>query len=212
MLDRAVVFIDGNNWYHALKSADVQDLGALNYARISQKLVGARKWIETRYYIGRFPQRGDSALYANQRRFIADLEATDARISVHLGRLEQRPAVDRAARELKRYLHCLPVRIDPRVYRDLYRIAEENSSATTYVEKPVDVHLAVDLVVMAERDEFDSAYILSADGDFTPAVRAVRAHNKKVYAASPARGAKLASAVNTYIPLRATWFLDCYDA
>jgi uncharacterized LabA/DUF88 family protein len=65
---------------------------------------------------------------------------------------------------------------------------------------------------MAERDEFDSAYILSADGDFTPAVRAVRAHNKKVYAASPARGAKLASAVNTYIPLRATWFLDCYDA
>ena len=122
------------------------------------------------------------------------------------------PAVDRAARELKRYLHNLPVKIDPGVYRELYRIAEENSSATTYVEKAVDVALAVDLVVMAERDEFDCAYILSADGDFTPAVKVVRAHNKKVYAASPAKGAELASAVNTYIPLRAEWFADCYHA
>ncbi len=100
--------------------------------------------------------------------------------------------------------------LDPRIYRDLYRIAEENSRTTTYVEKAVDVALAVDLVVMAERDEYDSAYILSADGDFTPAVKVVRAHDKKVYAASPAKGAELASVVNTYIPLRVEWFSDCY--
>lgn len=166
MPDRAVIYVDGNNWYHALKNANVPDLGSLDYARIS----------------------------------------------VHFGRLEPRPAVDRTARKLKRYLHRLPVKIDPRVYRDLYRIAEENSSAITYVEKAVDVALAVDLVVMAERDAFDSAYILSADGDFTPAVIAVRAHSKKVYAASPARGAELAAAVNTYIPLRVGWFVDCYHA
>lgn len=210
MPDRAVIYVDGNNWYHALKSANVPDLGALDYARISRKLAGTRQWVETRYYIGRVTQQGDHALYANQRRFIARLQATDARISIHFGRLEPRPAVDRAAWELKRYLHSLPVKIDPRVYRDLYRIAEENSRAVTYIEKAVDVALAVDLVVMAERDAFDSAYILSADGDFTPAVKAVRNHDKKVYAASPARGAELAAAVNTYIPLRAEWFADCY--
>lgn len=210
MIDRAVIFVDGNNWYHALKSAQVPDLGALNYARISQKLVGPRQWVETRYYIGRVTQSGERDLYANQRRFVAGLQATDPRISIHFGRLEPRPAADRAARELKRYLHNLPAKIDPRIYRDLYRIAEENSRATTYVEKAVDVALAVDLVVMAERDEYDSAYILSADGDFTPAVKVVRAHDKKVYAASPAKGAELASVVNTYIPLRVEWFSDCY--
>jgi uncharacterized LabA/DUF88 family protein len=210
MPDRAVLFVDGNNWYHALKCANIPNLGTLNYARISQKLVGARQWIETRYYIGRVPQQGDHALYANQRRFIASLQATDNRISVHFGRLEQRPTADRTARELKRYLHNLPARIDPHVYNDLYRIAEQNLCTMTYVEKAVDVNLAVDLVVMAERDEYDSAFILSADGDFTPAVHAVRSQGKQVYAASPARGARLAAAVNTYIPLRTGWFVDCY--
>ena len=71
--------------------------------------------------------------------------------------------------------------------------------------------LAVDLVVMAERDEFDVAYLLSADGDFTPAVKHVRAHGKQVYAVSTTSGAKLAAVVNSFIRLPADWFNDCYD-
>ena len=77
------------------------------------------------------------------------------------------------------------------------------------VEKAVDVMGAVDMVVMAERDEFDAAYLLSADGDFTPAVEAVRLNNKKVYAVSVAVGAQLASVVNSYIRLKPDWFDDC---
>ncbi len=82
-------------------------------------------------------------------------------------------------------------------------------NATTFVEKAVDVFLAVDMVVMAERDEYDTAYLLSADGDFTPAVNAVRAHGKKVLAASAASGAKLAASVDTFIRLKPEWFIDC---
>ena len=70
--------------------------------------------------------------------------------------------------------------------------------------------LAVDMVVLAERDEFDAAYLLSADGDFTPAAEAVRAHRKKVYAASPAPGAQLAAVVDSFIRLSLDWFDDCY--
>ncbi len=69
--------------------------------------------------------------------------------------------------------------------------------------------LAVDMVVMAERDMFDAAYLLSADGDFTPAVEAVREHNKNVYAASPATGAQLAAVTNSFISLKREWFDDC---
>jgi uncharacterized LabA/DUF88 family protein len=210
MPDRAVIFIDGNNWYHSLKYANVSDVGALDYARISQKLAGVRRWVGTRYYIGQVSQQGDHSLYASQRRFVSRLLATDGRISIHFGRLEQRPVLDRTARELKKYLHNLPTKIDTQVYRDLFRIAERNSKSTTYIEKAVDVNLAVDLVVMAERNEFDTAYILSADGDFTPAVKAVRAHNKVVHAASLSKGAELAAAVDTFIPLRVEWFSDCY--
>lgn len=60
MADRAVLFIDGNNWYHSLSELGVGDLGRLDYAKISEKLVGPRTWIGTRYYIGRVQQKGNS--------------------------------------------------------------------------------------------------------------------------------------------------------
>ena len=39
MGDRAVVFIDGNNWFHSLKNLGVADRGRLNYGKISKKLM-----------------------------------------------------------------------------------------------------------------------------------------------------------------------------
>lgn len=211
MTDRAVVFIDGNNWYHSLRHRGVLDLGLLDYGKISRKLLGPREWLATRYYIGRVPQTGDTALYSAQRRFLASLSATDVRITTHLGRLEQRPVDDPAAKELLAFLANLPTRIDPQVYHDLMRIAKNHQTATELVEKAVDVMLAVDMVVMCERNEFDAAYLLSADGDFTPAVAAVRGHGKKVYAASPDTGAQLGSVVNSFIPLSRDWFDECYS-
>jgi hypothetical protein len=42
MADRGVVFIDGNNWFHSLKTAGVTDKFRLDYAKISRKLLGPR--------------------------------------------------------------------------------------------------------------------------------------------------------------------------
>ena len=140
---------------------------------------------------------------------MASLGATDPKISTHLGRLEQRPVDNPLAKELAAYLANLPTRIDQQVYHDLGRLARTHHKTTAMVEKAVDVMVAVDMVVMAERDEFDAAYLLSADGDFTPAVEAVRLNNKKVYAVSVAVGAQLASVVNSYIRLKPDWFDDC---
>jgi uncharacterized LabA/DUF88 family protein len=74
----------------------------------------------------------------------------------------------------------------------------------------VDVMIAVDMVTMAVRGEFDAAYLLSADGDFTPLVEAVRSLDKKVHGASPGPAAQLAAVVNAFIPLSREWFIDCY--
>lgn len=210
MPDRAVLFIDGNNWYHSLSELGVADLGRLDYAKISEKLVGPRTWIGTRYYIGRVQQRGNSRLYADQRRFLAYLEATDPRISVHLGRLEGRRVRNEAALELRQYLSSLPVPIDRRVFHDLMAIARKHAQLDVMVEKAVDVMLAVDMVMMTQRDEIDAAYILSADGDYTPAVAAVASLGKAVYAFSPARGAQLGKVVRAFIRPEADWFRDCY--
>lgn len=64
-------------------------------------------------------------------------------------------------------------------------------------------------MTMAFRHEYETAYLLSADGDFTPAVTAVRGLGKKVFAVSLGPGAKLAGAVDSYIRLRREWFRSC---
>lgn len=87
-------------------------------------------------------------------------------------------------------------------------------SEETYVykEKGVDVHLAVDMVARAMKDEFDVAYLVSADGDFVPAGKIVRETGKKVFAATPGRkrSYELQKAVNRFIPLPKEWFSDLF--
>jgi uncharacterized LabA/DUF88 family protein len=208
--DRAVVFIDGNNWYHSLCDVGV-DRARLNYQKISEKLLGPREWVATRYYICQLTQQYSASLYAQQRSFLSGLQATDPRISIHFGRLEPRASNNQAAKELREYLGNLKAKIDADVFADLNAIARRHNNATVYVEKAVDVFLAVDVVKMAINGEYEAAYLLTADGDYTPAVEAVRGLNKKVYAASPTSGAQLASAVNTFIHLPVSWFDDCYN-
>jgi uncharacterized LabA/DUF88 family protein len=210
MTDRAVIFIDGNNWFHGLCKAAVEDRGRLDYKKISEKLVGPRVWLETRYYIGQINQRDNPTLYAQQRSFLAGLKSTDSRISVHFGRIEPHAASDDAAVELSAYLAKMGAKIDPAVFSELNEIATRHSKATVYVEKAVDVFLAVDLVTMALSDSYDAAYVLSADGDYTPAVQVVRGLKKKVYAASCLSGAQLAGVVHSFIHLQRAWFDDCY--
>lgn len=210
MADRAIVFIDGNNWYHGIREVGVEDRVRLNYGKISQKLLGPRVWVGTRYYIGRMTQENSPTLYADQRRFLANLVNTDARITVHLGRLEPRTANNPAAKELRQYLAGLKTKIDHSMFTDLIDIAKRHNEATVYVEKAVDVMISVDLVTMAINNAYDAAYLLSADGDYTPAVEAVRGLGKKLYAASPLSGFQLSQVANTFISLGPAWFGDCY--
>jgi len=133
MTARAVLFIDGSNWYHGLKEAGI-DLGRLDYVKMATKLVGPRQWIALRYYVGQVKQVGNLRLAPEQQLFLGKLKAGDPRISVHLG---------------------------------------------------------------------------SADGDYTHAVTAVRAHGKKVFAVSASYEAQLAASVDSYIHLRSAWFDDC---
>jgi hypothetical protein len=119
----AVVFIDGNNWYHALGHVKVEDRARLDYRKMSEKLLGPREWVATRYYIGQINQKFNASLYAQQRSFLAGLESTDPRISVHLGRIEPRTVSNEAANELREYLGRLTTKIDAEVFADLSEIA-----------------------------------------------------------------------------------------
>ena len=138
-MERAIVFVDGSNWYHGCAALGLRNLGRLDFASISRKLVQGRTWGATRYYVGEVPMAGSRELAAKQQRFLAFLQSRDPRITVHLGRLEPRAVQDEAAVELLRYLGALRVRIEPLVYHDLLAIAKTHSVARIMVEKAVDV-------------------------------------------------------------------------
>lgn len=55
-----------------------------------------------------------------------------------------------------------------------------NSKEYYYVLKEDDIHMAVDIVEGACDDKFNTAVLISGDGDFVPAVKSVKNRNKKV--------------------------------
>jgi uncharacterized LabA/DUF88 family protein len=203
--ERAAIFIDGNNWYHSLKGAKVADMLGLDYARISQKLIGPRKWVGTRYYIGAL--KSHHTKFDDQRRFLSLLQNDDpARIAIRRGRIEDKTVENDLAKELLDFLRQRASSVPPALARDLDAMGRRHLRTTVLKEKAADVFLAVDLCRLAIEDAFDAAYLLSADGDYTPAVELVRARGKKVFAASPMQSGALSTVVNAYIPLTAAWF------
>jgi hypothetical protein len=109
---RAILFVDGSNWYHGLRAEGVTNQMQLSWVKIAQKLTSPRVWTGVRYYIGEVQQQGNPLLYANQRRFISRFRAEDTRMSVHFGRLETRWQESDAAADLAEYLGRLKTRID----------------------------------------------------------------------------------------------------
>lgn len=207
--NRAILFIDGSNWYHALKENGVTDTIRLDYAKISEKLVMDREWVETRYYGVQLDQESNPELYAKNRRFLSLLDNDDEKISVPLGRIEARSESNPLAEELAEFIRShrdLP----PEAGRKLVELAREYQEETRYKEKGVDVQLAIDMVRLAMEKRYDTAYLLSADGDFTPAVDTVTEMGKTVFAACPNFGSALNEHCKTFLPLRSDWFDDCF--
>jgi len=203
-----MLFVDGNNWYHSLRRNAVRAPFELDYAKISKKLVGAREWVQTRYYIGALDQEWNPHAYKEQRRFLDRLTRTDSRIAVALGRLEPRREVNPLAREIRTLLAARAAPLDVSLAMELDRLVAKHEQLVVLREKAVDIMLAVDL--MRLRGSYDTAYLLSADGDFTPALEAVAAEGADVFAASPDVSYALRQVVRTFIHLRPAWFADCY--
>lgn len=250
-LARAVIFVDGSNFFRGMKEAGLSP-AKLDYALFSQKLACAHEWIETRYYAGRVRQEGHPSVYRSQRQLLSRLDKLE-RVNYYLGRLEKRPITGaggkldqwlralqkrphinipaQAVKELRRiavnamgvwveldqWLRALQERPDIAVpaqaVKELRRIAA--NTGTTWVEKSVDVMIATDMVTMAYENKYDVAYLISADGDFTPAIEKIRKTGRRVcvalprHDAKPRYGAQLAKAADAFIPLRGEFFEDC---
>ena len=160
---KAVVFIDGSNWYHKLKKlisneheGNVAKKPPIDFAmrKFSQTLVMPDTLDEIRYYIGKVRRlAGDVksvTLSANQQKLFHFLQRQH--ITVGFG-------------------HLIP-------YPD-----------GSFHEKGVDVLLAVEMIRLAIAGAYDVAYLISSDTDLVPAVlECMKLGRKVVYVGSSLHG------------------------
>ncbi|HEX6904474.1 MAG TPA: NYN domain-containing protein [Thermoanaerobaculia bacterium] len=85
--ERVVIFVDGSNFYHCLKSefgrADV------DFSRLGERLCAGRRLIRTYYYNAMVRREDSEERYKAQQRFLDHLRQV-AYLDVRLGRLERR--------------------------------------------------------------------------------------------------------------------------
>lgn len=214
-----MVFVDGANFYRRLKDAGVRDPNHLDLRLVARKLATpARDVAGIRYYTGKvsFGTNGDSRVVASQQRLLSSLG--EQGVAVILGRLEQRYEGNHLAEEMLNFLASPPPeikRLQPELYRALFKMANENRRTTYWIQKAVDTALAVEIAQMAIDNQYDVAYVLSQDGDMTPGILLARRAGlkKKVFGAGPAgRNHHIKQACDHYIILDAAWLTDCYLA
>ena len=166
-MERVMVFIDGSNFYHGLKGNNCST--KVDFFKLSRFLTGERKLIRTYYYNAAYNQEDNPQKYAAQQRFFSSLKRTPY-LTLKLGRLERRISkVDREWLE-----GGLGKDITDKV------IAFLGDKITYYTEKGVDIQIASDMLKLAYNDAYDTAILVSGDGDFVPAVEGIQELGKHV--------------------------------
>ena len=201
--ERAVLFIDGSNFYHAARGVGVA-AGNLDYRTLARRLILDRELHRHSVLRGEGVRRHSPHRIAEQ----VSGQATFPRYRDHVGpnRADHADAGQQSPsrRRLKPLLAIIREESNHPVLAKLEALVE--TRFPRYTEKRVDVSIAVDMVRMAYEGMYDVAYLLSADSDLVPAVEAVRSRGKKVFAASPAFGHELEKVVDAFISLRRGWF------
>lgn len=163
--ERVEILIDGGNFYHlALKRLGCHD-SDFDFEKFAQFLTADRELVENgkRYYIGTVRERQD---------FHETTKAMSAQTSL-FGRLEQD---NWCIKTSKLRTRTETIKIDDRV-RDYTSLLSKGISSVSFQrsrEKGIDVKLAVDLLIGAYDDKYDTAIIISSDTDLIPVIDIIR--------------------------------------
>jgi len=171
-MEKVCIFIDGANFYHlVLKKLGYREVN-FNYDKFANFLANNREIAENgkRYYIGTVPEKiGDiktKKAMSNQTTLFTFLKKDGWEIKTS---------------KLRRRVE--EIIIDDRVidYKKIKKSGIEKIQYERYREKGIDVKLAVDLIVGAIDNKYDTGIVVSSDGDIIPAIDwVINRTNKKI--------------------------------
>lgn len=184
-MKKAVIFIDGNNFYHNLKQMKIKP-GNIDFKKLVETISRYFKCElqEVRYYNSMPTLRDGKELYYSHLRFIDNLRNL-SKFTIHTRKLQSH-----SNKELLKEKHELIESMD--LCDNCKSIVEENIldtiSNVKKKEKGIDVMLAVDLVEYAIKSKADYLIVLSGDADFVPAMNLAKENNREVLSTSLAKG------------------------
>jgi hypothetical protein len=177
-MTRVAAYIDGLNLYHGLKAGYGRKYHWLDLqALVSSLLRPGQELREVHYFTARV--LGDPGAELRQTVYLEALANGSPPLRLVEGRFQDKPR------------DCLSC----------------GARWIVYEEKETDVNIAIAMLEGAIRDAYDSAILISGDGDLRPAVAAVKRvrPGKRVIVAFPPRrhSASLARAVDGYVSIGA---------
>lgn len=144
-MQRVMVYVDGFNLYHGMRQSFGRTYHWLDLESLSRRLLKRdQHMLRVRYFTARV--RRTEAGRLRQVHYLEALAAHCSKLEIIEGRFQRKTIMCQSCR--RRWV--------------------------TYEEKESDVNIAIAMVEDAARDRYDTALVISADSDLSPAVRAAR--------------------------------------
>ena len=179
---KLIIFVDGSNYYHSLKKAFNNT--EIDFQKFSNFLSSNYNLVKIYYYSAPVSRQENPSQYSKQQKYFEKLKLVK-RLELILGRLEKRKnkELENIKKKYNFLLSKINNNLDSDILPEFYKLKddlENYSKFGTKVEKGVDVNLAVDLVTYAFDNKYDTAMIISNDGDFVPAVKKAQFYGKQI--------------------------------
>jgi uncharacterized LabA/DUF88 family protein len=168
---KAALFIDGSNFYHALK--DNQLFGFFSYKSFVNEISKEFDIEQTFFYDAVKNRLVEPDQYPRQQAFHEKLKAEIPGIIIKTRKLKYLPSNERivkAKQNSKFCSKCRPCIDDFLSKAGLLKLSKE---------KGVDILLVTDMIKGAFENKFETALIASGDADFVPAVELLRELKKQ---------------------------------
>ncbi len=164
--ERVFVFIDGSNLYKGMQlHIGPGPFPPQSIDKLAQHLCGQRRLVKIMYYNS--PLNRNDAAYKAQQKFFDGLRKISY-LELKFGHLKKRTVKMYCAtcKEMFEEANC-------RKCGNLLPLVK-------YTDKGTDVHIATDLLIHAFDNQYDTAILISEDGDFVSAIQEVTRLKKKV--------------------------------
>jgi len=207
--ERVAIFIDGSNFYHGLK--DYIGNTKVDFVKFTKLLCGDRELVRAYYYNVPLNQKEFPDTYKQQQRFLEYIKTLPYFV-VKLGRIEKRIVCINREELVETFGKEIADKL----------VEKWGESITTHVEKGVDIDLATDMLRLAYNNAYDTAIIVTEDGDYVSAVNGVKDMGKHVENANfidavingkvvKGKGFHIRNACDKFIPLDKKFLDPCLN-